>query len=86
MVRSTTQRKAQAGAVRLSSFCDRRPDAALPQDPAVLVVVVAAVGEQHVGPTPWPTPATAGILSSRGRSWVTSLRLPPVSDTPSGMP
>lgn len=28
----------------------------------------------------------AGILSSRGGSWVTSLRLPPVSDTASGMP
>ena len=31
-------------------------------------------------------PATAGILSSRGSSWVTSLRFPPVSDTASGMP
>lgn len=34
---------AQAGAVRLSAFRDRGPDAALPQQPPVLVVVVAAV-------------------------------------------
>ena len=40
---------AQTGAVRLSPFGDRRLDAALPQEPAVLVVVVAAVGEEHVG-------------------------------------
>jgi hypothetical protein len=29
---------------------------------------------------------TGGMFSSNGRSWVTSLRLPPVSDTTSGMP
>ncbi len=32
------------------------------------------------------TPATAGILSSNGSNWVTSLRFPPGSDTASGIP
>jgi hypothetical protein len=40
---------AQAGAVRLSPLGDRGPDPAFPQELAVLVVVVAAVGEEHVG-------------------------------------
>jgi len=39
----------QTGAVWLSPFGDRGPDSACPQEPAVLVVVVAAVGEEHVG-------------------------------------
>ena len=45
---------AQAGAVGLASFGDDRADAALPQQPPVLVVVVAAVGEQHVRPSAGP--------------------------------
>jgi hypothetical protein len=44
----------QAGAVRLASFGDRGPDAALSQEPPVLVVVVAAVGEQSIWASPWP--------------------------------
>ncbi|KJK41027.1 hypothetical protein UK15_04370 [Streptomyces variegatus] len=49
---------AQAGAMRLSSFGDRGPDAALPQESPVSVVVVAAVGEEYVGPSPWPADGT----------------------------
>ena len=44
----------QAGAVRLAPLGDRGPDAALAQEPAVLVVVVAAVGEEHVGSSARP--------------------------------
>ncbi len=74
--------------MRLASLGDRGPDAALPMQPPVPVVVVAAVGEECVGrlcgrPT---IPAAAGILSNSGSSCVTSLRLPPVSDTACGMP
>lgn len=50
---------AQAGALGLSPLGDRGPDFALPQDPAVLVVVVAALGEKRVGP-PAPTPDNPG--------------------------
>jgi hypothetical protein len=45
---------AQTGAVRLASFGDHRPDPALSQESTVLVVVVAAVGEEHVGPPARP--------------------------------
>lgn len=41
---------AQASGVRLATLDDRRPDATLPQESAVLVVAVAAVGEEHVRP------------------------------------
>jgi len=44
-------KSAQAGAVWLAAFGDRGPNSTLPQEPAVLVVVVAAVGEEHVGPS-----------------------------------
>ena len=45
---------AQARAVWLAAFGDHRPDTALPQQPPVLVVVVAAVSEEHVRPSSWP--------------------------------
>lgn len=49
-MRSTTQRVfAQAGTVRDATPGDEGLDAALPQQAAVLVVVVAAVGEQPLG-------------------------------------
>lgn len=44
---------AQAGAMRLATLADHRPDAALPHESTV-VVVVAAVGEEHVGPPTRP--------------------------------
>ena len=60
-----------------------------PDQAAVLVVVVAAVGEQHVRAAARPADACRGLAarpSSSGMSWVTSLRLPPVKVTASGMP
>ena len=45
---------AQARAVRLASFGDHGSDAALPEQAAVLVVVVAAVGEECVGSVSGP--------------------------------
>jgi hypothetical protein len=38
---------------------DDRFDAALPDEPAVLVVVVTAVGEHDVGPAAWPAGTSA---------------------------
>ena len=43
---------AEAGAVAGAAARDHWLDAALPDEPAVLVVVVAAVGEQRVGALP----------------------------------
>jgi hypothetical protein len=79
---------AQAGTLRLAAFGDERSDASLPEQTPVLVVVVAAVGQQRIQPPAWTAdPAgDGGTLSSRDSSWVTSLRLPPVRDTESGMP
>ncbi len=45
---------AQTGTVWLATLGDRGPGAALAQEPSVLVVVVAAVGEEHVGPSARP--------------------------------
>jgi hypothetical protein len=45
---------AQSGAVLGLTACDQRLDPTLPEQPAVLVVVVAAVGDQHPGPSPGP--------------------------------
>ena len=79
---------AEPGAVLGLAAGDLGLDPALAEEPAVLVVVVAAVGGERVGPTAWPAdhaahgrhPSTSGI------SWVTSLRLPPVSVQASGIP
>ena len=78
----------QAGAVRGAAAGDQRFDALGPDQTPVLVVVIATVGQQVVGrrrgrPT---RPRTGGTASISGISWVTSLRLPPVSDTASDMP
>jgi hypothetical protein len=76
---------AQSGAVPCSTPGDGRHDATFTDMIAVAVVVVAAVGEKRVGfaaRSSYPA-ADRGMASSKGRSWVTSLRLPPVStDTP----
>ncbi len=48
----------EAGAVRGAPAGDQRPDAAPAQETTVLVVVVAAVGQEAVGLAPWP-PALA---------------------------
>jgi hypothetical protein len=79
---------APASAVRLAPSRDHGADPALPEHAAVLVVVVAAVGQQCIrAPAPPADPARdSGNLSSSGLSWVTSLRFPPVSDTASGTP
>ena len=39
--------------------CDHRLDAALPDEPTVLVVVVAAIGKQRLRTPPWPTRTAA---------------------------
>ena len=49
---------AKAGAVAALAACDYGPDAELRDQAAVLVVVVAAVGEQPLRPSAWAT-ATA---------------------------
>ncbi len=54
MVRSRSSGRCPAGTVRLATFGDHWADPALPQEPAVLVVIVAAVREEHVGPSPGP--------------------------------
>ncbi|GGU97563.1 hypothetical protein GCM10010211_76010 [Streptomyces albospinus] len=63
-------------------------DARGPHEPAVLVVVVAPVRNRHLGLSTRTSdaPGNGDTLFNRGMSWVTSLRLPPVSDTARGMP
>ena len=63
-------------------------DPATPQLAPVLVVVVAAVGGETLGPPAWTADAarTGGTASTSGISWVTSLRLPPVTVQKSGSP
>ena len=50
---------AQAGAVLGLAAGDHRFDAAVPDEAAVLVVVVAAVGDQRPGSASWPADAAA---------------------------
>jgi hypothetical protein len=50
---------AEPGAVLGLAACDQRLHAALPDQPAVLVVVVAAVGDQRPGSTARPADAAA---------------------------
>ena len=50
---------AEAGAVGGLAPGDHRLDAALPEQPPVLVVVVAAVGDDAVGPPSWPSDTSA---------------------------
>jgi hypothetical protein len=64
---------AEAGAVFRASFGDDRADAAGPEQAPVLVVVVATVGEDCVGPVSGPADDTghgdtALRKSSRGKS------------------
>jgi hypothetical protein len=79
---------AQAGAVGNAAAGDPRSDAAGAELVSVLVVVIAAVGEQLPrAPAGRPRlPRIGGTASTSGISWVTSLRLQPVSVTASGMP
>jgi hypothetical protein len=49
----------KAGAVAALAAGDHRFDPALPDEAAVLVVVVAAVGEQRFGPSPRPADSSA---------------------------
>ena len=49
----------EAGAVFGLAAGDDRFHASLPDEAAVLVVVIAAVGEQRPGPSSWSTDATA---------------------------
>ena len=50
---------AESGTVLGLATCDHRFDAALPEEAAVLVVVVAAVGNQRLGTLPWSADASA---------------------------
>ena len=79
---------AQAGPVLGAAAGDDRGDAQGADLDPVAVVVVAPVGVDPVGSLGRAArgPQIFGIASSRGRSWVTSLRLPPVRGTASGMP
>ena len=79
---------AEPGAMFGLAAGDHGLDSARSDQPAVLVVVVAAIGDQRVGSKARPpiTPRTGGTLSISGISWVTSLRLPPVSVQASGIP
>lgn len=66
---------------------DDRCDARRLDLPAVLVMVVGAIGEHCVRLMPGTTTATRtdGMAWIRGMGWVTSLWLPPVSDTCNGV-
>ena len=78
---------AQAGAAGDPAAGDPRGDPALAEPTAVDVVVVAAVGEQLPRPPAGrPRRPRIGGMASTGFSCVTSLRLPPVRLTASGMP
>ena len=79
---------AEAGAVLGLASGDQRFDAALPEEAAVLVVVVAAVGDDAAGRCRGRPvrPRTGGTRSSSASSCVMSLRLPPVSVQASGTP
>ena len=50
---------AESGAVLCLAACDQGLDAALPDETAVLVVVVAAVGDQRPRSASWPADAAA---------------------------
>ena len=79
---------AESGAVLGLAARDQRFDAALADEAAVFVVVVAAVGDHRVGSPAGPAdaPRDRRDPSSSGISWVTSLRLPPVTEKASGIP
>jgi len=80
--------RAKPGAVGAAAAGDDRLDVPRPQLPAVLVMVIAAVGDQRLGALAGRPglPRTGPMPSMSGSSWVTSLRLPPVSAIASGIP
>jgi hypothetical protein len=55
---------AQRGAVLGLTFGDQRPDPSLPDQPAILVVVVAAVSEQRVRSSPRPAESASSRRSA----------------------
>jgi hypothetical protein len=73
---------AQPGAVSGAAPGDDRRDTHRPNLLAILVVVVGTVGIHRVRPSSRAPAATAYWRDAwiSGMSWVTSLRLPPVSD------
>ena len=79
---------AQPGAVLGAAARDDWGDPGGPDLLAVFVVVIAAVRVNLVRAlTGRPRrPRTGGMASIGGMSWVTSLRLPPVSEIASGIP
>ncbi|MFD6080428.1 hypothetical protein ACFWG5_33155 [Streptomyces hydrogenans] len=79
---------AESGAVFGAASSDQRLHAGRADEATVLVVVVAAVGQQHVRSSSGAADQTGDSrdLGEQDSSWVTSLRFPPVSDTASGMP
>ena len=80
--------RAKPGAVGAAAAGEDWLDAPRPQLPAVLVMVIAAVGDQRLGALAGRPrlPRTGPMPSMSGSSWVTSLRLPPVSEIASGIP
>ena len=78
---------AQTRAVRDAVAGDPRSDVASGQPPTVDAVVVAAANSSRGLRRGRPRlPRIGGTASTSGMSWVTSLRLPPVSVTASGTP
>jgi len=79
---------AESGAVPGATGGNDRRDTEFADQGSVLVVVVAAVGVDLRCPAAGRPrlPRIGGIACTSGMSWVTSLRLPPVSSTGNGTP
>lgn len=79
---------AEPGAVLGAPAGDQRPHAEIPHQAAVLVMVVATVRQHRVRRRRGRpcSPRTGGTAWRSGISWVTSLRLPPVSVQANGIP
>lgn len=78
---------AQSGAMLGAASCDLGLRTEVPDWAAVLVVVVVAIGENEVRAAPGEAPLAPYRRHrfEQGNELVTSLRLPPVSATASGV-
>lgn len=79
---------AEAGAVLGAATGDQQFHAWIPDETAVFVVAVAAVGQQHVRAASGPAALASHRRDSLQKrdSWMTSLPLPPVRVTASEIP
>jgi hypothetical protein len=79
---------AQARVMLRAAPGDHRDDPGRPDLLAVLVVVIPTAGVDLIGRRRGRPrrPPTGEMALMRGMSWATSLRLPPVKKTASGMP